>query len=172
MSELQLPILDLGTPKPRATDVQISLSINGQTIKVAEGTSVLRAAALAGIEIPKLCATDSLDAFGSCRMCLVEIEGKRGLPASCTTPVEQGMVVNTVTDKLQRVRKNVMELYLSDHPVERINSPADGESELQDLAIEMGLTSSRYDLGGKHHQQAEVDQSNPYFSFNSTIFIF
>lgn len=166
MSELQLPIFDLGTPRPPVSPDKISLSIDGQLIEVETGTSVMRAAALAGIEIPKLCATDSLNAFGSCRMCLVEIEGKRGLPASCTTLVEPDMVVTTGSEQLERVRKNVLELYLSDHPVEHITGPVDGESELQEIAVNMGVTSSRYQLGGRNHQQAKVDESNPYFSFD------
>ena len=94
MSELQLPIFDLGTPRPPNATEQVCLEVDGREITVDEGTSVMRAAALLGINVPKLCATDSLDAFGSCRMCLVEIEGRRGAPASCTTLVEKGMVVN------------------------------------------------------------------------------
>ena len=78
----------------------------------------MRAAMEIGIEIPKLCATDMLDAFGSCRLCLVEIDGRAGTPASCTTPVAEGMVVHTQTERLERLRKGVMELYISDHPVD------------------------------------------------------
>ena len=77
----------------------------------------MAAAALMGTKIPKLCATDSLEPFGSCRMCLVEIEGRRGTPASCTTPAEDGMVVRTQTDRLAKLRRGVMELYISDHPL-------------------------------------------------------
>ena len=77
----------------------------------------MRAAMDAGVEIPKLCATDMLDAFGSCRVCLVEIEGRGGTPASCTTPVAEGMVVNTQTERLKDIRRGVMELYVSDHPL-------------------------------------------------------
>ena len=80
------PEIDYGTPS--AQGVLVSLTIDGRTIEVPEGTSIMRAAMLAEIKIPKLCATDSLEAFGSCRLCLVQIEGRRGLPSSCTTPVE------------------------------------------------------------------------------------
>jgi len=121
----------------------------------------MRAAALAGVDIPKLCATDSLDAFGSCRVCLVEIEGRKGTPASCTTPAEQGMVVHTASEKLSRLRGNVIELYLSDHPAD-----CSGECSLHDLAGEMGITRSRYGHDGRNHQGAEVDGSNPYFRFD------
>jgi len=75
MSELQLPIYDLGTPRPRESSARISLEIDGRQVDVAEGSSVMRAASLLGIHIPRLCATDSLEAFGSCRMCLVENRG-------------------------------------------------------------------------------------------------
>src|SRR5215468_3827648 len=113
--------LDYGTPEPRgpygAALAQVTLTIDGQAVTVAEGTSIMRAAQLCGTTIPKLCATDNLEAFGSCRLCLVEIEGRNGTPASCTTPVAEGIVVHTKTDRLERIRKGVMELYASDHSV-------------------------------------------------------
>lgn len=77
---------DFGTPRSRATET-VTLEIDGFPVTVPAGTSVMRAAAEAGISVPKLCASDTLDAFGSCRLCLVEIEGRAGTPASCTTPV-------------------------------------------------------------------------------------
>src|SRR5580765_5316974 len=118
---------DLGTPAPNATgrvlhDPQaiaapsVTLEIDGTSVTVAEGTSVMRAAAFASRDIPKLCATDSLKSFGSCRLCLVEIDGRRGFPASCTTLVDAGIKVRTESPRLTRLRRGVMELYLSDHP--------------------------------------------------------
>lgn len=80
---------DFGTPA-RDGEATVTLTIDGRAVTVPEGTSVMRAAAEAGIAIPKLCATDRLEPFGSCRLCLVEIEGRRGTPASCTTPVAEG----------------------------------------------------------------------------------
>ena len=112
------PQLDLGTPLPIQFAETVTLNVDGQEIIVPAGTSVMRAAELANITIPKICATDSLDAFGSCRICLVEIEGRKGHPASCTTPAEDGMVVKTESEKLGMLRRNVLELYLSDHPEE------------------------------------------------------
>ena len=106
---------DLGT-KPVDGDATVAVSVDGREVTVPEGTSVIRAASLAGIDIPKLCATDRLDAFGSCRVCLVEIEGRTGTPASCTTPVAPGMQISTTSERLARLRQGVMELYLSDHP--------------------------------------------------------
>ncbi len=153
------PQTDHGTPP--AQGPLVSLSIDGQQISVPAGTSLLRAASLAGVNIPKLCATDSLKAFGSCRVCLVEVEGRRGAPASCTTPAEEGMVVHTASDKLLKLRQNVIELYLSDH------NPNEGvENQLMDLAADLGVQGSRYDLGGARHDALPVDDSNPYFSFD------
>src|SRR6266567_6616029 len=116
---------DLGTPaKPGPATV--SVEIDGKSVTVPEGTSVMRAAALAGVDIPKLCATDSLEAFGSCRLCLVEIDGRPGTPASCTTPAENGMKVSTQNDRLAKLRRGVMELYISDHPLDCLTCAANG----------------------------------------------
>jgi formate dehydrogenase major subunit len=129
---------------------------------------VLRAAALAGVNIPKLCATDSLKAFGSCRLCLVEIEGAKGLPASCTTEVREGMKVKTQTPRLADIRRNVMELYISDHPLDCLTCPTNGDCELQDMAGVVGLREVRYGYEGANHFDAEKDKSNPYFTFDPT----
>ena len=83
----------------------------------------MRAASLAGTDIPKLCATDSMKAFGSCRLCLVEIDGRPGTPASCTTPVAEGWSCARQSERLDRLRKGVMELYLSDHPAPEARRP-------------------------------------------------
>ncbi|WP_110597740.1 formate dehydrogenase subunit alpha [Salinicola lusitanus] len=156
---------DLGTPA-RFSETQVALTIDGHSISVPEGTSVLRAAALAGITIPKLCASDNLEAFGSCRLCAVEIEGRRGLPASCTTPVTEGMAVTTQNARLAKLRRNVMELYISDHPLDCLTCPANGDCELQDMAGAVGLREVRYGFDGANHLDAETDDSNPYFSFD------
>ncbi len=125
--------IDRGTPA-RASSETVELTIDGNKVRVPKGTSLMRAATDAGIQVPKLCATDSLEPFGSCRLCLVEIEGRKGTPASCTTPVEPGMVVHTQTPKLQKLRKGVMELYISDHPLDCLTCSANGNCELQDMA--------------------------------------
>jgi formate dehydrogenase major subunit len=108
---------DYGT-LPAQSEKTVTLTIDGQTATVPAGTSVLRAATEIGTQIPRLCATDMLASFGSCRLCLVEIEGRAGTPASCTTPVADGMVVHTQTERLTRLRRAVMELYISDHPLD------------------------------------------------------
>jgi formate dehydrogenase major subunit len=156
--------IDLGT-RPATSEAQVTLSIDGQDVTVPEGTSLMRAAALLGTNIPKLCATDSLEAFGSCRLCLVEIDGRAGYPASCTTPVTPGMVVRTQTDKLKKLRRGVMELYISDHPLDCLTCAANGDCELQDQAGAVGLREVRYGAGAGHLGQAK-DTSNPYFDFD------
>lgn len=159
------PNKDYGTPASTSEE-RVSLFIDGQQVTVPAGTSILRAAALADINIPKLCASDNLEAFGSCRLCAVQIEGRRGYPASCTTPVEAGMQVTTQNDKLGKLRRNIMELYISDHPLDCLTCPANGDCELQDMAGAVGLREVRYGFDGNNHLQAEKDTSNPYFSFD------
>ena len=163
-----MPVLkepDHGTPAARS-ERMVSVTIDGFAASVPEGTSVMRAASLAGIQVPKLCATDSLDAFGSCRLCLVEVEGRAGTPASCTTPVVAGMVVKTQTDRLARLRRGVMELYISDHPLDCLTCAANGDCELQDMAGAVGLREVRYGMDGANHLSAAKDESNPYFAFD------
>ncbi|TWX63541.1 formate dehydrogenase subunit alpha [Colwellia demingiae] len=157
-------IIDLGTPEVK-TDERVTLTIDGQEIDVPKGTSVLRAAAMLNITIPKLCASDNLESFGSCRLCAVEIEGRRGMPASCTTPAEQDMQVCTQNKKIARLRKNVMELYISDHPLDCLTCPSNGDCELQDMAGAVGLREVRYGFDGENHLDAAKDTSNPYFTF-------
>jgi formate dehydrogenase major subunit len=156
---------DFGTPAHQSTKT-VTLTIDEQEIAVPAGTSVMRAAALSGVSIPKLCATDQLDAFGSCRMCLVQVEGMKGFPASCTTPVAQGMKVSTQNKQLADIRRGVMELYISDHPLDCLTCPANGHCELQDMAGVVGLREVRYGYEGANHLKAEKDTSNPYFTFD------
>ncbi len=168
------PNKDYGTPSPislndLADGVEfetVSGQIDGVEITVAKGTSIMRASALVDINIPKLCATDSLEAFGSCRLCLVKIEGRRGLPASCTTPFEDGMVVSTQNTELADIRRGVMELYISDHPLDCLTCSANGDCELQDMAGVVGLRDVRYGYEGENHLDELKDESNPYFTFD------
>ena len=156
---------DLGTPESKSSE-KVSLTVDGKPVEVPRGTSVMRAAAMAGVSVPKLCATDSLEPFGSCRLCLVEIEGRPGLPASCTTQVEPGMQVTTQNDRVAAVRRNVMELYISDHPLDCLTCPTNGDCELQDMAGAVGLRDVRYGYQGENHLSAKKDESNPYFTFD------
>ena len=171
---------DFGTPASKSK-AMVTLSIDGFEVTVPEGTSIMRAAAEIGISVPKLCATDSLEAFGSCRLCLVEIEGRNGTPASCTTPVAPGIKVKTQTGKLKDLRKGVMELYISDHPLDCLTCGANGDCELQDMAGAVGLRDVRYEAppegrlanhfapretsGAANPEWLPKDNSNPYFTF-------
>ncbi|WP_020565673.1 formate dehydrogenase subunit alpha [Methylosarcina fibrata] len=156
---------DYGTPAKESEQL-VNLEIDGFQVVAPAGTSVMRAAASIGIDIPRLCATDSLEPFGSCRLCVVEIKGGRGMPASCTTPVAEGMVVTTQNQRLADVRRGVMELYISDHPLDCLTCSANGDCELQDMAGAVGLREVRYNPLGENHLNAAKDQSNPYFTFD------
>ena len=166
---------DMGTPASKSTQM-VTLTIDSFQVTVPAGTSVMRASAEAGIQVPKLCATDSVEAFGSCRLCVVEIEGRRGTPASCTTPVTDGMIVHTQSEKVKKLRKGVMELYISDHPLDCLTCSANGDCELQDMAGAVGLRDVRYEALDTHftaRQNGEAnplfipkDDSNPYFTYD------
>ena len=161
---------DCGTPQPADASGSVSVEIDGHAVTVPEGTSIMRAAALAGVKVPKLCATDTLKAFGSCRLCLCEIDGRKGFPASCTTTVAAGMKVRTESPKLKQLRRSVMELYLSDYPIERKPTETEARTELVAMAQQLGVTSSPYARGQRHTGQAK-DESNPYFTFDPNVCI-
>jgi formate dehydrogenase major subunit len=167
---------DFGTPESKS-EKMVTLTIDGKSVTVPEGTSIMRAAMEAGTEIPKLCATDSIKAFGSCRLCVIEVEGRYGTPASCTTPVAPGISVKTQTPRLAAIRRGVMELYISDHPLDCLTCAANGDCELQDMAGAVGLRDVRYGYDGANHvfarNNGEVnfdwkpkDESNPYFAYD------
>ncbi len=152
--------VDLGTP-PR-DGVPVTLEIDGIAVTVPARSSVMLAATTVGQQIPKLCATDMLEPFGSCRVCLVEIEGHKGYPASCTTLVAEGMKVTTQSPTLKRLRQGVLELYLSDFPPEELEG---GWSEFHQTMQAEGVSENRYGWG-QNHFDAPVDDSNPYFLFD------
>ncbi len=163
MSLLKEP--DYGTPVSPLTDT-VTVEVDGRSVIVPAGTTVMRAARESGIDVPKLCATDSLKPFGSCRLCVVEIEGRKGFPASCTTPVADGMKVSTQTPAVAKLRRNIVELYLSDHPRDCLTGAAHVECELRDMAEAVGLNEVRYGFDGANHLDAPIDDSNPYFNFD------
>ncbi len=172
--DLGTPAVGGGTPAaggatPAAGVESVTLDIDGAAVTVPAGTSIMRAAALAGGDIPKLCATDTLKSFGSCRVCLVEIEGRKGFPASCTTEVSAGMKVRTHSDALMKMRRGVLELYVSEHPMG--SCPDSSRCELESLAHAHGIRESRYaSAHTPRHEQPnarEVDASNPYFRFDN-----
>jgi formate dehydrogenase major subunit len=153
---------DFGTPAV-AGSADVTFTINSVEVRAPAGTSIFRAAALAGVEIPKLCATDSLAAFGSCRLCLVEIEGRSGTPASCTTPVAPGIAVSTTSPRLERLRHGVMELYMSEHPTGGI------KTAVRTAARAAGVSTVRY--GAFRDPISTPDASNPYFVFDPSACI-
>jgi len=156
---------DLGTPRSESIE-QVSVEIDGHSVTVPAGTSIMRAAAMLGEQIPKLCATDTLRAFGSCRLCLVEIEGRKGYPASCTTQVAAGMKIRTQSERLSALRRGVMELYVSDHPPELLNGQSHARTEIREMAQRLGVTQTRYGWDGARHSGLAKDESNPYFTFD------
>jgi formate dehydrogenase major subunit len=162
---------DPGTPAIEGVTDTVTLEIDGQSVTVPAGTSIMRAAAMVERHIPKLCATGSLKAFGSCRLCLVEIEGRKGYPASCTTTVAPGMKIKTESEQLAKLRRNVVELYVSDHPLDCDTCPAQGNCELESAAARVGVTSTRYGMNGVRHNDRKKDESNPYFTFDPTLCI-
>src|SRR5262245_21104307 len=157
--------VDYGTPESKAK-ATVTLTIDGVSVTVPEGTSIMRAAQEIGTQIPKLCATDSVDAVGSSRLCLIEIEGRNATPASCTTPVANGIVVHTQSSRLHQIRRGVMELYISDHPLDCLTCAANGDCELQDMAGAVGLRDVRYGYAGDNHIHETKDESNPYFTYD------
>jgi predicted molibdopterin-dependent oxidoreductase YjgC len=164
--EIQLARVPNGTQSAGAGDT-VTLEIDGIAVSVPAGTPLLRAAVAAGVMIPKLCDSQELKPFGSCRLCLVEVEGRKGYPSSCTTPAEAGMKVRTQSPQLAKLRRNVMELYISDHPLDCLTCAANGDCELQDMAGVVGLREVRYGMAGENHfTEAPKDESNPYFSYD------
>jgi predicted molibdopterin-dependent oxidoreductase YjgC len=138
----------------------ITLTINGKTVTTESGMTVLEAAISAGIYIPTLCYYPDLKPYGGCRVCVVEIEGMRGLPPSCTTPATDGMKVHTETEAVNNVRRTVLELLIADHPTDCLTCPSDRNCELQKVASYMGMTSIRLP---RKRPEFEIDDSNPFF---------
>ncbi len=134
----------------------INLTIDGRKVNAREGTSVIEAAKAAGIKIPSLCYLKGINEIGACRVCLVEIEGARGLVTSCTTKVAEGMIVRTNTPAARQARRTVLELIISNHPYDCLKCVRNRSCELQELAEEMGIREIRYEGEKSHH---EIDNS-------------
>lgn len=134
----------------------VTVTIDGKRIEAHSGETIWTAAKRSGIDIPYLCASSALKPYGSCRLCVCEVEGARGFPASCTTPVRDGMVVKTDGEQTNRHRRNIVELYLSEQ--------SEGAEQLQAYAKRFGLEKVRYRAPAK--RKYETDESNPFFSFD------
>lgn len=144
----------------------LQLTINGRQVHAEPGDTIYIAAREAGISIPSLCVSRHLAPFGGCRLCLCEVEGQSGTPASCTTPVRDGMIVRTDSASLSRHRRNIVELYLSEH---REDAPLPGP--LQELALALGVQSVRYPDDLHRKRAAARDDSNPFFTFENAACI-
>lgn len=142
----------------------VELTINGKNIKVEPGTTILQAAQKNGIYIPNMCYDKRLKPYGGCRLCVVEVEGQPRLFAACSTPVAEGMVVQTETPKLAKARKLVLELLLVHHPLDCPICDKAGECDLQDLAFKYGPSQSRFFAERKHDPEridAPIVERNP-----------
>ncbi|MEK7294069.1 MAG: formate dehydrogenase subunit alpha [Nitrospirota bacterium] len=145
---------------------KINITINGRSVTATPEDTIYMAARRAGMSIPSLCVSHHLAPHGSCRLCLCEVEGQSGTPASCTTPVRDGMVVRTESASLNRHRHNIVELYLSEH---REDAPLPGA--LQELALGLGVRQVRYP-NHMHRKRAAVrDDSSPFFTFDNAACI-
>ncbi len=138
----------------------VTLFIDGREVKAKEGRTVLEAAREAGIYIPSLCYHPDLSPFGACRLCIVEIEEMRGFPPSCTTPVADGMVVHTNTSKLQKLRRDILELTLTEHPYTCLTCEENLGCELQQVARYIGL--KEVSLPGIH-KEIPIKEEGPLF---------
>ena len=137
----------------------IKVNIDGVDIEVEKNTTVLQAARKANIDIPTLCFLKEISANGDCRMCVVEIEGRRGLSPSCITIVEDGMVIKTNTPKINEARRVILDLILSSHNRTCLTCVRNGNCELQTLAEKFGITNIEYE-----GEEVELNHSN-YIKF-------
>jgi formate dehydrogenase alpha subunit len=175
--------------EPRA----LTMEIDGRAVSFPEGVTVLRAAEINGVDIPSLCSHKDLSPFGGCRLCMVEIEGMRGYPLSCSTAAEEGMKVRTDTEALREFRKEMLQLILSEHPSsclvcdERAECgsyqgtirkagvttgcrfcPNDGQCELQDVIDKIGLPSLEYPV---LYHGFEPEHDDPFYDRDYNICI-
>jgi predicted molibdopterin-dependent oxidoreductase YjgC len=140
---------------------QMQLTIDGHEVAVETGSTILDAVRAAGIYIPTLCADDDLEPYGACRLCLVEVEGqRRPILPSCTTPASEGMVVRTSSPLIDKLRRNIVALMLSDHPSDCLSCPQNNRCELQQVAAYLGLRDLPF-AGEKH--SLPLDDSNPFY---------
>ena len=138
---------------------EITLRIDGSEVTAPSGSAILHAARKAGVAIPTLCHFEGLNAASACRICLVEVTGVRNLVPACSYPISQGMNVTTGSERVVKARRQVLELLLSDHPLDCMTCEKGGDCRLQDLAYRMGVTDTRFK--GERHQYP-VDLSNPF----------
>ena len=136
----------------------ITIEVNGRSISAEKGESLLTSLRRAGISVPTLCHIDGLTASGACRMCVVEVEGQRGLVPSCAFPVADGMKVRTHSPRAVQARKTIVELLLANHPDDCLYCNRNGNCQLQQLAEELGVRQRRFAGDRTRHQ---IDASSP-----------
>ena len=141
----------------------VNIKINGKDYEVEKDKTILEVCQDIGLEIPTLCHDARLAGFAACRMCLVEIEGKGKLETSCSTKVRHGMSVLTDNERVINARKDVLDLILSNHPMECLTCDKSGRCKLQDYAYEYGLEDGSY-KGEK--RKKEIDSSNPFYYYD------
>ncbi len=137
----------------------VNLKINGMSVSVPEGYTILQAAKEVNIEIPSLCYLKDVNCIGSCRVCVVEVKGRRGLIASCVYPVEEGMEVFTNTPAVRESRKTTVELILSTHHKKCLSCVRGNNCELQKIAFDYGVDEDRF---AQEEIQYEIDDHSPY----------
>ena len=137
----------------------ITLTIDDQEVKVPEGTTILQAAKQAGIDIPTLCFLKDINEVGDCRMCIVEVEGRRGFATSCIQKVEEGMVVHTHTPNVLEARHVILDLIISNHKVDCLTCTRSGNCELQQLARKFNVTQIEFDGEKSQHKIDELSPS-------------
>jgi len=142
---------------------EVKLNIDGREIKARPGDTVLEAALANDIYIPSLCYYPDLEPYGGCRLCIVQIEGVRGMPTACTTPVAEGMVVRTSTPEVNQVRLNTLELILADHPTDCLTCAKNQQCELQKAAAYLGIKERRLPPTAT---ERSIDDSNPFFTID------
>jgi predicted molibdopterin-dependent oxidoreductase YjgC len=141
----------------------IRLNIDGKNTTTQAGLTVLEVAQQAGIYIPTLCADPDLKPYGGCRLCVVKIEKMRGLPTACTTEASDGMVVHTQSITIHQARRTVIDLLITDHPLDCLTCIKNQHCELQKAAAYLGVTERRFPR--TEHKQP-IDESNPFFKLD------
>lgn len=141
----------------------MKITIDGSEYEVAKESSILELCKTLDIEIPTLCYDERLTPHSACRMCVVEIEGKKALQTSCSTRLKDGMTIYTNSEKVKRARRDVLDLLLSNHPMECLNCEKSGKCKLQDYAYEYDLVDGSYE-GEKRSK--EIDSSNHFYNYD------
>ena len=146
----------------------INVTINGITVQVEPGSTILQAAEKAGVKIPTLCYIKDLFPEASCRMCMVEIEGMPKLVTACSFPAADGNVVYTESERVIEARKGILELLLSNHKTNCFSCKANGDCKLQDLCFKYGIETSSFE---GERVEKPIDDSNPFFTYNPNLCI-